>query len=45
MTTESPVDERIAVEPFRASALRVSLTVKDLARSTAWYREIGRAHV
>jgi predicted enzyme related to lactoylglutathione lyase len=40
MTTESPVDERIAVEPFRASALRVSLTVKDLARSTAWYRDV-----
>ncbi len=40
MTTESPVDERIAVQPFRASALRVSLTVKDLARSTAWYRDV-----
>jgi lactoylglutathione lyase len=40
MTTESPVDERTAVEPLRAIALTVSLTVKDLARSTAWYRDV-----
>ena len=40
MTTESPVDERTAVEPFRASALAVSLTVKDLAKSMAWYRDV-----
>jgi uncharacterized glyoxalase superfamily protein PhnB len=40
MTTESPVDERTAVEPLRAIALSVSLTVKDLARSMAWYRDV-----
>ena len=40
MTMESPVDERTAVEALRASALSVSLTVKDLARSLAWYRDV-----
>ncbi|MGA7160240.1 MAG: VOC family protein [Bacteroidota bacterium] len=37
MSTNSPVPES---EPFHASALAASLTVKDLAKSLAWYHEV-----
>jgi len=36
----APAAPSIQSEPFNASTLRLSLTVKDLGKSVAWYRDI-----
>ena len=44
MTTNSPTPDnsgkRTEAESFKASALSISLTVKDLATSLAWYHDV-----
>ena len=44
MSTQSPVPSRAethaAPASFRAQSLQASLTVKDLAKSLAWYRDV-----
>ncbi len=43
MSADAPMQDRRdrpEPEPFRARRLEVSLTVQDLARSVAWYRDV-----
>ena len=44
MTTNSPVPDdatpRVVPESFRGRTLDVSLTVKDLGKSLAWYQDV-----
>ncbi|GAC1656995.1 MAG: hypothetical protein NVS4B3_23180 [Gemmatimonadaceae bacterium] len=44
MITKSPVSDdrtnRAQFQPFHASALSASLTVKDVRKSLAWYRDV-----
>ena len=40
MTTPTSPDSGAGREPLRASTLSASLTVKDLAASLAWYRDV-----
>jgi lactoylglutathione lyase len=40
MSTSSPVPEREQPESFRGRNLSASLTVKDLEKSLAWYRNV-----
>jgi uncharacterized glyoxalase superfamily protein PhnB len=40
MSTDSPPADRDQPETFRARALSASLTVKDVRKSLAWYRDV-----